>query len=637
MEFIQRVYQRLKGSIYNPHQSKEVSGGFSKMSHLKEYLNYYMELTAPGYAVLVTGDWGTGKTYQVKNCVPEEDRLYVSLFGVQTVEQLHSEVFAAAAPTLAKAEKMVGKGSDIVAGMKGPWALAGAFPSVFNAVFKREIEPTKTLVFDDLERSDLELKDVLGAINSYVEHLGFRVVVIAHDERLAEEFLQMKEKTFGQSIRVEPQIEDALSHFLSDIGSTAAKKFASDFKDQIQDIFLRSQVKSLRILRHVVEDLVRLHCVLGEEHLKNEKAMNELITLFVAFQVEVRSGSLKESDLKNRSGASIKYLMGGMAKHEEKQTTPPIVEVDRKYPEVDMTSVMLNDAVLAAMLIDGRFPEEEIRSSIDNSSYFIIPGEDPPWKVVNHFDALDDSTVEEACARMEQQIENREVTVSGEILHIFCLRMMMAENGIIDRTVDEIVDECKSYLDDLLKSGRLPPRDTDWRWFDRFERSYDGFSYWISEANAERFRAIWDHLIACRETAFQKTLPAVCDDLLRLVTEDSKAFFEAVSSTNNGPNPYALIPLLQKVSPAKFVEAWLSADRNDWQTVSYALDNRYSSNQLERDLSAEKDWALEVLKELEQRAGKEAGFRSLRIKRIRPKVLVGLAHAAQAEALAEEA
>jgi len=165
---------------------------------------------------LVTGDWGTGKTYQVKSCLPEEDRLYVSLFGVQTVEQLHSEVFAAAAPTMAKAEKMVGKGSDIVAGMKGPWALAGAIPSVFNAVFKREIEPTKTLVFDDLERSELELKDVLGAINSYVEHLGFRVVVVAHDERLADEFLQMKEKTFGQSIRVEPQIEDALSHFLEE-------------------------------------------------------------------------------------------------------------------------------------------------------------------------------------------------------------------------------------------------------------------------------------------------------------------------------------------------------------------------------------------------------------------------------------
>ena len=180
-------------------------------SHLQEYLSYYLTLTAPGYAVLVTGDWGSGKTYQVKDCIPEEKYLYVSLFGVQTIEQLHSEVFAANSPSLAKIEKALGKGSEVIAGMQGPWALAGAAPGLFNAVFKRQIDSTKTLIFDDLERSGLLLKEVIGAINSYVEHLNFKVIVIAHDEQLATEFNSMKEKTFGQTIRVEPQVEAALS------------------------------------------------------------------------------------------------------------------------------------------------------------------------------------------------------------------------------------------------------------------------------------------------------------------------------------------------------------------------------------------------------------------------------------------
>ncbi len=51
-------------------------------------------------------------------------------------------------------------------------------------------------------------------------------------------------------------------------------------------------------------------------------------------------------------------------------------------------------------------------------------------------------------------------------------------------------------------------------------------------------------------------------------------------------------------------------------------------SQLERDLSLERDWALRVLKELNRRPDGEAGFRALRIKRIRPKVLVELAQAA---------
>ena len=37
-----------------------------KNSHLIQYLDYYIKLENPGYAVMVTGDWGVGKTYQVK-------------------------------------------------------------------------------------------------------------------------------------------------------------------------------------------------------------------------------------------------------------------------------------------------------------------------------------------------------------------------------------------------------------------------------------------------------------------------------------------------------------------------------------------------------------------------------------------
>ncbi|UWR51475.1 KAP family NTPase [Phaeobacter inhibens] len=632
MKVAQKIFRWFKERSHKPYHSTETSSGkaimekLSSMSHLQEYLSYYTTLTAPGYAVLVTGDWGTGKTYQVKSCLPEEDRLYVSLFGVQTVEQLHSEVFAAAAPTMAKAEKMVGKGSDIVAGMKGPWALAGAIPSVFNAVFKREIEPTKTLVFDDLERSDLELKDVLGAINSYVEHLGFRVVVVAHDERLADEFLQMKEKTFGQSIRVEPQIEDALSHFLEDIGSPSAKKFASDFKDQVQDTFLRSKVKSLRILRHVIEDLTRLHGVLGEEHLKNADAMEDLTKTFVAFQIEVRAGHLLENDLQNRRGARYGYMLRVHAKKDNPPETPALIKADDKYPTIDLEGGILNDDVLCAMLVDGRFPEDQIRASIENSAYFLVPEDVAPWKVISHFDDLEDRTVDEAMARMKRQFEEREVTSSGEMLHIFCLRMMMAEQNIIDRNVEDVFKENLAYIDDLLNKGALPARGTDWRWYDEFERSYDGFGYWVSQGHEDYFKETWGHLIAAREEALRRKFPKILNELLQMVRENPKGFFEAVSPTNNGPNPYAVIPLLHEIPPVEFVNSWMEAPRENWRDIQYALENRYSSNQLERDLAPEKDWALQVLKELERRADDEAGFRALRIKRVRPKILVELAH-----------
>lgn len=599
------------------------------MTHLEEYLKYYSSLNAPGYAVLVTGAWGTGKTFQVKESIPEADRIYVSLYGVQSVEKIHAEVFAAAYPSKAKTRGFFEKFRDKDVGALGFSVPLGFIPDVANAVLRNELKPEKILIFDDLERSDLGLKEVLGAINSYVEHKNFRVVVLAHDEDkiMGEEFRRVKEKTFGQTILVEPQIERAFEHFLSEVQADKSKKFIASHSAQVQNTFLRSKVKSLRILRHVVEDLARLHNALSDHHQKNSEAMVELVHTFTAFGVETRSGNLKEGDLRNRRGTQMGYLMRANRKGNEQPPKPPLVVANEKYPYIDLEGGMLSDDLLIATLMEGRYSAPEIRSTIDNSSHFLVPEEVPPWKVVIHFDELDSKTVEAACARMEQQFTSREVTDPGEMLHIFSLRMMMAENGIIDQSVDDVVKECKSYIDDLLEQRRLPPRGANWNWYSEFERSYDGFGYWVSSANAGHFKAIWDHLIGSQEDAFRQTLPQLQKDLLRMVREDSQAFLEAVSPTNNGPNPYAWIPFLHEIPVGEFVDAWLGGSPKNWRNVDHALENRFRGGQLAGNLKQEKDWALELLKELDARSKKEAGFGALRVERLRPRVLIELEQA----------
>ncbi len=61
--------------------------------------------------------------------------------------------------------------------------------------------------------------------------------------------------------------------------------------------------------------------------------------------------------------------------------------------------------------------------------------------------------------------------------------------------------------------------------------------------------------------------------------------------------------------------------------IDHSLQNRFSHGQIDRELKDEKDWALKVLKELEARAKKEGGFRALRIRRLRPRVLLEIAQA----------
>ena len=124
----------------------------------------------------MTGSWGTGKTYQVRKAVQKDCSLYISLYGVPSVEQLHTEVIAAAYPNIQRASKA----AELVKEMGGVGALAGGAANILGAYLRKELKPEKTLIFDDLERSRIPLEDLLGAINSYVEHRGFRTLSLIH-------------------------------------------------------------------------------------------------------------------------------------------------------------------------------------------------------------------------------------------------------------------------------------------------------------------------------------------------------------------------------------------------------------------------------------------------------------------------
>lgn len=600
-------------------------------SHLEEFLVHYLQLKDPGYAVLVTGAWGSGKTFQVRKCVPKEHRYYVSLYGVQTVEQLHAEVFATASPKLAVAAEAAEKVGDVAASAGGVIGLASATPSVFNAIFRRDVKPDRTLIFDDLERSELRLKDVLGAINSYVEQKGFRVIVIAHDEKMAKKFRELKEKTFGQTIRIEPQVEDALKSFLVKIRNARAMEFITSHQSAILGIFKSSGVGSLRILRHVTEDLERLVKTLSDKHLGHAQAMGELVPLFAALNIDTRASRIVGADLGNRRDVRSRYQMSLRQNRDDPPEMPGLLAADDRYPTVDIQSNLLSDDVLYSMFVEGRYPADEIRHSLNNSGYFLEAKAAAPWKVLIQFDQLDDSIVSGALEGMEQQIKQRSATESGEILHIFALKLMMVENDIQSETMDDVVAEAISYIDDLRTAGSLPPRSTDWRWSEPFRQSFDGYGYWVTEATKLYFRKIHDHLISAREKVFEDQFPKIVAELLEMVRSDSIQFFEQVSPTNNGENPYELIPLLHHIPAQEFVDAWLDSPYDNWRNISHAIDNRYSPGRLRSELAVEKTWALKVHDLIHQRANEASGWRALRIERVIPNVLLELANERSSE------
>lgn len=75
--------------------------------HICTYLTYYLGLAhAPGFAVLISGPWGVGKTYLLKKFLKKRfgddtaNYVYVSLYGPSTIAEIDDALFQAAFPAL---------------------------------------------------------------------------------------------------------------------------------------------------------------------------------------------------------------------------------------------------------------------------------------------------------------------------------------------------------------------------------------------------------------------------------------------------------------------------------------------------------------------------------------------------------
>ncbi|WP_131725416.1 P-loop NTPase family protein [Rhodobacter capsulatus] len=591
--------------------------------HLSEYLDYYQNLDAPGYAVLVAGEWGVGKTHQVRQCIKSDDCYYVSLFGVKDPAEAHAAVYAAYAPKLDKLNKIITSAGGAAENAGGIAAFGGPAANFLSAIIRKNLRPDRTIIFDDLERCCMRLEELMGVVSTYVEILKFRVVIVADEDKLLErygKFSIAKEKIVGHTLKVTPSTSEAFDAFAGNVGGEA-NKYIKSIKNEVLDIFDASGCMSLRVLRHVIFDLARLWENLSDTHLKNSAAMSEIIGIFVSCGIEIRLGRIAPGDLKNRAGQRQAYsYQQYAAKGNEVKKSPFILAVER-YPTIDLENNILDDQVLGDVYEHGRFDRERIVSSINRSQHFARPEDIPAWKYIIKFDKLDNDTLEKAISTMGRQFEKREVTSTGDMLHMFSLRLMMAQHGILGNDINCVRDECLSYVADLLAEGRMPPRELEWTWCDIFENAYDGYGYWVEPIYMEHFEAIWNEVVAARVKALEAQYPAIVAELLDTLKKDGVEFYRKVCEVPGKQSAYALIPVFTCIDPAHFVDAWLAAPRPAWQWVKSALEARLEPYRANNELASERSWGLRVLQEIKERRDALSGFERLRLERVIPNKL----------------
>lgn len=593
--------------------------------HIREFLKYYCGLPKePQYAVLLTGLWGSGKTWFVEDFVAKhlsqpERVLYLSLYGLQTFDDIESEFFRLLHPVLgSKPVRILGRltrgllktsiNFDLDDDGKSDGSLSGGIPT--EKILERvSLDPSRILVFDDIERCSIAIADLLGYINQFIEHGGIKAILIAneaellrHDQEAGGRYARIKEKLIGRTFEIVPELGSALEHFAADLPSDKAQEVVRTNFSLITQVYECSEYKNLRLVRHALLDFDRLLQSLDPDALRTDSLVADLLTLFLVHSFEVNSGAIKPSEINKLQDRWALFL------GENKDQPDPdqrFHDIRRKYSGLNLYTSLISERVWEKIFSTGSIPCADLNESLLKSKYFQNENQ-PNWVKLWHGTNLSDDDFTVVLAQVETEWKSLHYRTLGEVMHVTGLFVRYAKAGILGRTVDDVIQSAKDYIDQLLASGELPVLEPNAR-PSPFERdAYAGLGF--ASLKEEPFQAFLEYIVERRRSALESSLPIQAENLLKLLETDTHLFYRRIILNNDPENIYFKTPILHLIPPADFVSRLLSAAPEDRRTVAYALKERYAFQQFNADLLPELDWLKKVAdqlrSEIQARAGK---------------------------------
>lgn len=592
-------------------------------TELAKILRNYRNNEKPGYALLITGAWGVGKTHEItKRYLLPSSIYYVSLFGLKDVDQIHSNVFAKMHPihSFIKNSTKSLEGGDVAAGIL-TLNIGNILPGIANALIKSEVKNDRIIVFDDFERCSIDIKDRLGAINTYVEHHDCRVIVISNDEKINNEhFSEAKEKLFGLTFEIKSHIEDIFEKLSSHHINNKSYPLLIELKEEIINTIKCGEINSLRIARHVINDNINLLECLDDKYKEKKESLRKVIKLFTAFSAEIRSGNISKNDIRNRENYSSKILLTQIKPQEIDADTLKFKKIQEKYESIgiELTDASLSDESLENSLIRGLFKPEDFENCLNKSFLYKNFKDAPAWQKMLRMDKLDDETTELIKNELITQFKERSITNPGEMLHLFSLMILMSDIGEIDKEMEIIKKECIQYIDDLYNNDNLASIKLDLHDRYRLISSHDGQGYWVSDKNRPIFIEVFEYLTKMMEQKLIEEHVKNSAGLLSTMINETDIFLGSICHQPYGDGSLAELPVLKNIAIENFFESFLKSPRKKWYFISSALKKRYNIHSFNTYLSSEIDWAIALVEHFETEANKLTGFKKYRLERVIP-------------------
>lgn len=300
---------------------------------LTKRITQFLEIDT-NYAVIISGDYGIGKTFYFKNKlfplvrninVPNSENeekyrpILISLFGIKSVEEIQKQIFLELFPLLknkgVKIASDIGKSLlKVFSGVDIEQYVNDADTSTSDIINYNKL----LLCFDDIDRKsdDLQIKELFGFINNLVENSNTKVIIIANEDVLRKEesnndddtYSVIREKVIGISIKFNTDVVSIYDQIINSKYKDSLPVYFNYLKEYNQSIIARIEQNNKNI-RNLVFFLEHYKIIFNslDEYLKTDDNLNpfrkEIFELVLNFtlpiSIEYKMGSLKPKYFKD--------------------------------------------------------------------------------------------------------------------------------------------------------------------------------------------------------------------------------------------------------------------------------------------------------------------------------------------------
>ena len=336
------------------------------MDDLVESILDYIRSDYTDYAIMINGEWGSGKTYfwnnKIRNKIESMQvngrkltTIYMSLYGISNLEEISKKIFIETTQLMDKNLKkfMDSNGQTTIP----EYAKTGLDMANFFGVTQNgdKIDyanffstDDKVLCFDDLERANVDVIDILGYINNFVEHDHIKTIIICNEKELstklksnniemktfiasylldkeskllttdkpmvekikdtiedvfdkANDYERIKEKLIGETFEYQPEFAYIINGILMRYEKYPDLiRFLKSNTGLITSTFEKSGTRNLRILKHALADFKKVFDMVTSSYPNtNNRILQTMLIFTIAISFEIKAGKITKDKFIN--------------------------------------------------------------------------------------------------------------------------------------------------------------------------------------------------------------------------------------------------------------------------------------------------------------------------------------------------